>query len=155
MSNYIKTYKLKCTEVELHDLVHLTPQMTKEDYNALKLSLAQHGQEQPIVMYRGKCIDGRHRLKALIELGEPEVICRNEQSNLSEIDITSKVLDVHECRRHQTQTQKAIGALKKYNMLVLNGEQPAKGTIAEQSGVSRNTLYLAEQLMTVCGADIV
>jgi hypothetical protein len=155
MTKYIKVYELQVADVILHDLVHLTPMMSDQDYLALKASISNNGQEVPVTMYKGKCIDGRHRLKALADLGIAQVKAINEKSNMSEGDIMNKVLNVFERRRHQTPTQKCISALKQYNSLVLAGESPSKGVVATEAGVSRNSLYLAEQLLEVAGEKII
>lgn len=155
MANYIKTYELDVLKVQIHDLATLTPYMTDLDYEALKLSLKENGQQQPIIMYKGKCIDGRHRLKALAELGVTKVIAVNESNTLSESDITNKILNVYERRRHQTSTQKALSAIKYYNKVMLEGEKLSKGAVALQFGISRNSLYLAEQLLSLAGTNVV
>lgn len=155
MANYIKTYELNVLDVEIHELAHLTPYMTELDYEALKLSLKENGQQQPIVMYKNKCIDGRHRLKALAELGVTKVIAINESNTLSEADITNKVINVYERRRHQTPTQKALSAMKYYNKTMLNGEKLNKGVVSAQFGISRNSLYLAEQLISLAGVNVI
>lgn len=55
----------------------------------------------------------------------------------------------------QTPTQKSISALKFLISETRRGENPAKGTIASKFGISRNNLYLAEQLLKVSDEDII
>jgi len=155
MAQYIKTFNLNLKEILIHDIALLTPQMTKLDFGALKNSIELNGQETPIVMYKGRCVDGRHRIKALIELGETSISARNEQSNLSEEDIKNKVLNVYERRRHQTPTQKAIIAMRYYDSSLLNGERIGKGKAAETMGTSRNSMNKAEQLQKLAGSEII
>lgn len=44
------------------------------------------------MLYRGKCIDGRHRVKALRELGIELVTYESENSQLSIDDVRDKIL---------------------------------------------------------------
>lgn len=145
---------MKVDDVEIHELAHLTPTMTEVEFNGLKLSIKEHGQEMPIKLYRGKCIDGRHRLKALRELGIGEVMYENENSQLSMDDIRTKVLTVYERRRHQTPTQKAILAYREWQRLRENGDKVGQGEISELMGTTVKQLGRAKKLEEVAGKDI-
>lgn len=152
MSNY---HKMSLTEVEIHDLANLTPSMTEAEFKGLKLSIHENGQQMPIKMYRGKCIDGRHRVKALRELGVTEVLYENENSQLSLEDIRTKILTVYERRRHQTPTQKAILAYREYQRVRESGDKIGQGAVAESLGTTIKQLGRAKQLDEVAGKDIV
>ena len=152
MSNY---HKMSLTEVEIHELANLTPSMTEAEFKGLKLSIHENGQQMPIKMYRGKCIDGRHRVKALRELGITEVLYENENSQLSLEDIRTKILTVYERRRHQTPTQKAILAYREYQRVRESGDKIGQGAVAESLGTTIKQLGRAKQLDEVAGKDIV
>ena len=152
MSNY---HKMSLTEVEIHELANLTPSMTEAEFKGLKLSIHENGQQMPIKMYRGKCIDGRHRVKALRELGITEVLYENENSQLSLEDIRTKILTVYERRRHQTPTQKAILAYREYQRVKESGDKIGQGAVAESLGTTIKQLGRAKQLDEVAGKDIV
>lgn len=152
MSNY---HKMNLSEVEIHELANLTPSMTDAEFKGLKLSIHENGQQMPIKMYRGKCIDGRHRVKALRELGITEVLYENENSQLSLEDVRTKILTVYERRRHQTPTQKAILAYREYQRVRELGEKVGQGAIAESLGTTIKQLGRAKQLDEVAGKDIV
>lgn len=152
MGNY---NKMSLTEVEIHELANLTPSMTEAEFKGLKLSIYENGQQMPIKMYRGKCIDGRHRVKALRELGATEVLYENENSQLSLEDIRTKILTVYERRRHQTPTQKAILAYREYQRVRESGDKIGQGAIAESLGTTVKQLGRAKQLEEVAGKDIV
>lgn len=152
MSNY---HKMSLTEVEIHELANLTPSMTEAEFKGLKLSIHENGQQMPIKMYRGKCIDGRHRVKALRELGVTEVLYENENSQLSLEDIRTKILTVYERRRHQTPTQKAILAYREYQRVRESGDKIGQGAVAESLGTTIKQLGRAKQLDEVAGKDIV
>lgn len=62
------------TTYPLDPCVELFPAMNSDEFNALKQSIRRNGQSEPILLFWGKVIDGRHRLKACQELGiEPKV----------------------------------------------------------------------------------
>lgn len=62
------------TTYPLDPCVELFPAMNSDEFNALKQSIQRNGQSEPILLFRGKVVDGRHRLKACQELGiEPKV----------------------------------------------------------------------------------
>lgn len=145
---------MKVSDVEIHELAHLTPTMTEVEFNGLKLSIKEHGQEMPIKLYRGKCIDGRHRLKALRELAIDDVMYENENSQLSMEDLRAKVLTVYERRRHQTPTQKAILAYREWQRLRELGDKAGQGEIAELMGTTIKQLGRAKKLEEVAGKDI-
>jgi predicted GTPase len=151
----MKIHKLNVDEVEIHELAHLTPTMTDARFKALKNSIAELGQKLPIIMYRGKCIDGRHRVKAFRELGLTEIDAISENSQMSMDDIKEVVLNGYEQRRHQTPTQSAIMAYREWEGYKRSGEKVNQGAIAEKYGVSLKLLSRAKQLHALAGDRIV
>ena len=155
-----KIQQLELENVEIHHLAHLTPTMDENSFKALKESIKENGQEMPIIMYRGKCIDGRHRIKALRELYEENkevntVKAINENSQLSESDLRNKILNVYENRRHQTPTQKAIMAYREWKRLKDIGEKVGQGVIADDFGTSVALLGRVKKLESLSGSDII
>ena len=57
------------SEVEIFEVANYFPMMTDDEYEGLLDDLHQHGQREPIVLWQGKLVDGRNRLKACLELG--------------------------------------------------------------------------------------
>ena len=55
--------------IEAHRLAEMLPPMDDLEYAALRNDIAANGQQEPIVLYQGKVLDGRHRQKALFDLG--------------------------------------------------------------------------------------
>ena len=53
----------------LHDLARRSPPMTAAQYEGLKEDILANGLNQPIVVWRGMVIDGRHRYEACRDLG--------------------------------------------------------------------------------------
>lgn len=60
---------MEIANYKIHPLAQKVPEMTPNEYRHLKESLQQTGQTAPIVIYQEEIIDGRHRLKACLELG--------------------------------------------------------------------------------------
>ncbi|GAB3483692.1 Spo0J and IME4 domain-containing protein [Polaromonas eurypsychrophila] len=60
------------------------PPMEHDDFNSLKESILRNGQLQPLLVWQGRVLDGRHRLKACADLGiQPhfeEVKCSYEEA---------------------------------------------------------------------------
>ncbi len=55
--------------LQAHTYSNVVPPMSGEEYHALKADIALHGLHEPIVLYEGKILDGRHRYLACTELG--------------------------------------------------------------------------------------
>lgn len=148
----IKT--LKVDQIEIHELAHLTPTMTAGRYTALKQSIKELGQKLPIIMYRGKCIDGRHRIKAFKELGLTDIKATNENSQMSLEDIKEIILNGYEQRRHQTPTQTAIMAYREWIGYKESGDKISQGAVADKYGIGLKQLGRAKQLEEVAGKEI-
>lgn len=141
------------TDLEIHELANLTPSMKTEEFNALKNDMKLNGQLEPLVMYRNKVIDGRHRTKAAKELGWNTLKVKAIESNLPIEDVRSIILR-YENRRHQTPTQKAIFALREYNRLKTEGEKASQGSVAALFGTTRQALNRAKVLSETVSSTI-
>jgi hypothetical protein len=146
---------LDITELEVHELAHLTPTMTGIQFNSLKDSIREHGQELPVITYRSKVIDGRHRLKAMRELGLLTILATSLDSQMSIEDIQEKILNIYENRRHQTPTQKAIMAYREYALSKKTGEKRDQGAIATRHGTTRNQLGKVKSLHECAGDEVI
>ena len=99
--------------LQIHPVAEATPLMVEEQFEALKDSIEIRGQQEPGITYRGRLIDGRHRLKALLELGEKKMKVTKLANNTTLKELED-VVATSECGRHQTPTQLAIFAFKGY-----------------------------------------
>lgn len=151
----MSTVELKVDDIEIHELAHLTPVMTEARYKALKQSLKELGQKLPIIMYRGKCIDGRHRVKAFKELGIETIQAKNENSQMSIEDVKEVILNGYEQRRHQTPTQSAIMAYREWLAIKASGEKVSQGVLAEKHGVGLKQVGRVKQLDELAGKQII
>lgn len=80
-------YTLDPLEVKFDDTyVKFNPLQDRKEYEATKESIIKLGQLDPILMLDGLCIDGRHRVKVAIELGE-QVRCLDVSPEMSKPEI--------------------------------------------------------------------
>jgi len=101
------------TSMQLHSLTETHPVMSIEQYEAFKADIAKNGQMQPVIAYRDKIVDGRHRLRALTDLGIATIKVTNLPNNLTLDEVKQKVVST-EKRRHQSPTQLAINGYRLY-----------------------------------------
>ncbi len=96
-------------ELKLHKLANEHPEMTEVEFERLKESISEIGQLEPILVYRGKIVDGRHRYWAFESLGLNEILVK-EIPHKTPLETVREIVFGSEVRRHQTATQKAIKA---------------------------------------------
>lgn len=95
--------------IQEHLVAQLFPDMSMGEYLDLRADIKAHGLKAPILLWHGQLVDGRHRLRACLEVGVnpqfKEVDCREE-------DLERLVWSMNAVRRQLTAGQKAmIGAL--------------------------------------------
>jgi hypothetical protein len=101
--------KISISNLILHKLANEHPEMTEVEFERLKESISEIGQLEPILIYRGKIVDGRHRFWAFESLGLNEILVKEIPAN-TPLDTVKEIVFGSEVRRHQTATQKAIKA---------------------------------------------
>ena len=107
--------QIRLDEVALHKITETHPVMSAEQFEALKNDIAVNGQLQPALVYRGKIVDGRHRYRALTQLGEESIKITRLQNNLT-LDEVTNLVNSTEMRRHQSPTQLAIKGYRMYKV---------------------------------------
>lgn len=103
------------TTYELHPLADIIPEASPEDFAALVESIRAVGQIEPIRLWDGRVIDGRHRLRACEQLGiEPvlRVVSPEEAGGGTDAGLLAYVLALNINRRHATTSQRAIAAAR-------------------------------------------
>jgi phage N-6-adenine-methyltransferase len=134
--------------IEAHPIADIFPSMSPEDYIRLSESIRRDGLLEPIWLYEGAVLDGRHRYKACQEFGvEP----RFETFEGSDDDAMTFSIAVNLNRRHMTTEQKAALAvsIKAYESERARarhqeraGRSPVNGgnisTISEDTGKARD-----------------
>lgn len=90
-----------------HPLSYTFPHMSESDFETLKSDIEQNGQVEPIVIYQGQILDGRHRNRACRELGiNPKTVPLPDTA-----DPLAWVISKNLHRRHlKTGQRAAIGA---------------------------------------------
>lgn len=104
-----KVDMIKLEELSLHELANEHPEMTEGEFQRLKESIDAIGQLEPVIVYRKKIVDGRHRFWACEALGLHTIIVKKIPSN-TPLETVKEVVFGSEVRRHQSATQKAIKA---------------------------------------------
>lgn len=93
--------------VETHEVAHIFPEMDSASFGTLKADIKANGQREPIWIYEGKIVDGRHRYRACCELGvQPQVRTWDGDGSLVEFVVS---LNLH--RRHLNSSQLAMVAV--------------------------------------------
>ncbi len=125
-----------------HEVASLHRDMSDLEFEALKMDIQLNGQLVPIITYKEKLVDGRHRQRALIELGIHDMKCIALPGNMSIKDVRSRVFGT-EVRRSDNVAQKAIRAC---NWMLSDGSitQEEAGT---RVGVDRADVGRAKKLL--------
>ena len=131
----------KIKNLEVHPLANQVPMALQEEQKALELNIKKNGQQIPILLYRGKIIDGRCRAMACLALN---ITVRTETlpNNLTIAEVTAKVKSLN-TRRNLTKAQKAVIAARQYRP---NTEVTQKD-ISEAWGVDKREFTAANYLM--------
>lgn len=64
-----RLHLIKTTIPPVHPLAELIPSMDEAEFAALVDDIRENGQIEPITLYEGKILDGRHRARACAKLG--------------------------------------------------------------------------------------
>lgn len=109
-------YSFRFVRYEYHQLCELLPEMSAAEYQALKLSVTQNGLIEPIELFEGKVLDGRHRQRAcweiLAETGVPPKNWRYVPLEGTHRDAYDRVIAKGLARREMSKSQKACMALR-------------------------------------------
>jgi ParB-like chromosome segregation protein Spo0J len=93
----------------VHPLANIFPPMAPDEMERLKDSVEEHGQGEPITVWDGQIVDGRHRYQVCQALG---ISCRIRDFTGQEADLAHFVLAQNLTRRHLNETQRAMVAAK-------------------------------------------
>lgn len=96
------------TALTIHPFADIVPPMTPDEFAELKADIKAHGLHEPITLYEGKILDGKHRYRACMALGVPFKTrnWRKEDGSPAEYVISENVK-----RRHLSVGQKAAFAV--------------------------------------------
>jgi ParB-like chromosome segregation protein Spo0J len=102
------------TGLTQHPAGAVLPAMTPDEYAELSDAIATHGQQQPIVIFEDKVLDGWHRYRVLSALG---IAPRCEDFAGDELDALHYVVNANLRRRNLTASQRAAVAVDLLPML--------------------------------------
>ena len=136
-------FELDITTLSIHDEALATPRMLEVQYEALKADIEQNGQLDPVVIYRGKIVDGRHRFLILNELNIKTITCFKMPNNSTLSDI-KKLVRSKETRRHETATQLAISALRH---IMIAKDKTTQAEAAKIFAVHSKTIGFAKKIL--------
>lgn len=92
------------TKIDCHSFCLLIPEMSEEDYQELKADIEKNELIEPVVIYQGQILDGKHRYQACVELGIEPKFTEFEGDELSALQF---VISKNIKRRHLTESQRA------------------------------------------------
>ena len=93
------------TPYEAHELASVFPPMSEPEFAAFKEDIREQGQQESIILYEGKILDGLHRYRACRELGREPRVVRFEGNPRAAAQL---VLGRNFHRRHLTASQRAL-----------------------------------------------
>lgn len=96
-----------------HPLAAMFPPMTDGEFSALVEDIRQHGQKEPVLMFEGLVVDGRHRWSACA------VLCIEPQSmewSGDEEALIRHIVSTNLHRRHLSPTDRALLAVSYANL---------------------------------------
>lgn len=140
---------IKIADIKLHKLTETHPVMSSEQFEALTKDIEENGQLQPVLVYRGKIVDGRHRYRALTLLGREDIKVQLLANNLT-LDDVIKLVNSTEMRRHQSPTQLAIKGYRLYKL----GNYTQKQIIS-RAGCSLSNLKYVVLLESLGRLDVI
>ena len=93
-------------EIPLSTLTDILPPWPQEQRERLRVDIAAHGLQEPIAVWRGQIIDGRHLYEVCTGLGvEPEYLFLDDGA-----DPLAFVISKNAIRRHPDESQRAVAA---------------------------------------------
>ena len=145
----------------ISDLSFLFPELAPEEYERLVSSIRREGLLDPVTVWRGEVIDGRHRLAACAEAG-----VRPRYHHLpDDADPVQHVISRNAFRRHLSESQRAVVAHR-----LSSGSGPGRppgggencahlrnfsqGQAAQSLGVSRRLVTHASRVLSEDGPAV-
>ncbi len=124
-----------------HVMAGLVPMASEAEQSSLTEDIKMNGLREPVVLWRGKIIDGRCRQKACQQTGQ-RIWSKEIDKDTSESDVRILVKSLN-TRRNLTPTQKVISACKA--SLDKNNSYSIKH-VAESWGISKRILENARYI---------
>lgn len=142
--------------LQFHPLANIFPFMDSSAFAELVADVEKNGVHEPVWLYDGEIIDGRHRYKAAQKAGV-ECPTRDYVGN----DPVSFVLSLNLNRRHLNESQRGMVAANLANMpegkpnLTARIQAVSQKDAAEKLNVSRNTVQQAVKINKTASPELV
>ena len=143
--------------MRVHPVADIFPRMTAAEYAALRDDIEAHGQREPIWVFDGQIIDGRHRAQACEELGiEPAV----REYDGDESGLVGFVVSLNLHRRHLDESQRSLVAarlatLPKGANQHASIDAPSQAQAADLLNVSRPSVQRAREVLVNGAPELV
>lgn len=139
-------------DLPLHPFAELFPEMTPEEYARVKEDVRVNGVLEPVRVWSGAVVDGRHRRQMCIELGIP---CPASEWGGKESGLLGFVVSLNVNRRHLNDSQRAMVAAKLANLKRGDNQHTEVAEIsatsqtgaAEMLNVSRGSVQHARKVL--------
>lgn len=107
MTNSINNETLDVWNLKFHDLANSLPMLSDKEIKKLSADIKKNGQQEPIVIYEGKILDGRNRYEACKLYKKVPDMKEYKGNNPLEYVISTNLM-----RRHLSSSQRAIAAVE-------------------------------------------
>lgn len=134
--------------LEWDDLAYVVPMAIPEELDALALDIQENGLREPVMMWRGKVVDGRCRDLACTRVGE-RIRVKELDDELTEEDVERLVKSVN-TRRNLSKTQKTMVAARNYLDTKGRGIKISIAKAAQEWGVSDRYVKHGIKLWEAC-----
>ena len=146
-------------ELNLHSMTRAFPPMDDAEYAALKADVAANGILQPLLVWQGAVVDGRHRLAAATELGisADRIPLRRLADDMPESAVVGLMIAANVQRRHLNQTQRAMIAarVERRRNDLTTVDSPTRAQRAGMFGVSVSLVRRADALTDTAPPELV
>lgn len=132
--------------MNFHEVSQIFPRMLDDEYRALVDDIRANGVREPIWMWRGYCIDGRHRYMACADVG---IDCPTREYEGDEAGLVAFVLSLNLKRRHLDTSQRALLAARISTLKTgQHSDQGVPiGTAAEMTSVGERSVKRARKVI--------
>lgn len=128
---------------EVHPLADIVPSMTEEEFARLREDIRENGLREPVTLYEGKILDGRHRYRACEELG-----VKLKTARYTGYEPERFVASMNVARRHLTHTQITVIGVslleaaekRALQRKAAGGAKAAPGRPAEKDSADRHSV---------------
>jgi N6-adenosine-specific RNA methylase IME4/ParB-like chromosome segregation protein Spo0J len=140
----------------IHEAAKIFPDMPYEAYNELKEDIRNHGQLMPIIVQKGRILDGRHRYRACLELGIQPIF---EEAPISNEPAQRLIMSLNLHRRHMSESQRAMVAARLANLAVGDNQHTAQAVTQTEAAsdlhVSVDSLQRAKSVINLGSEQLV